>query len=292
MRAWQRDVEPSTSCRTAHRRPRQDAGRGQAVPGRGDLGTEGALFHSERSRHPMKFQIARFLIRLLYRLIARIQVVGTENIPAARGMVVVTNHIGRLDIGLPYVLVDRRDIIMLVAEKYRKMAIARLLAAAIDGVWVDRFNADLGAVRTCLRRLAQGGALVIAPEGTRSSTGNLQRARSGAGFLAAKAGAPIIPTAIRGTEDAIAKARLRRLRRVEVVVTFGEPFHPPPHPDLSARARLEALDDEIMCRIAALLPPDRRGVYAEHPRLHELIAADGSPGRSDHGFLVLGARGE
>jgi 1-acyl-sn-glycerol-3-phosphate acyltransferase len=225
----------------------------------------------------MSFRIARFLIRLFYRLVARIRVVGAENVPAVQGMVVVTNHIGRLDIGLPYRLVDRHDIIMLVAEKYREMAIVRVLAAAIDGIWVDRFNADFAAVRACLRRLAGGGVLVIAPEGTRSPTGNLQRARSGAGFLAAKAAVPIVPTAIRGTEDAVVKARLKRLRRVEVVVTFGQPFFLPPRPDLKAKARLQAFDDELMCRIAALLPPDRRGAYAEHPRLRELLAGDGSP---------------
>ncbi len=219
----------------------------------------------------MIFRIGRFLVRLLYRLIARIEVVGAEHIPAAGGIVAVTNHVGRLDVGLPYYLVDRADIIIIVAEKYRKYAVARALAHAVDGIWVDRFNADLTAVRTCLRRLANGGALVIAPEGTRSATGNLIRARSGASFLAAKSGVPIVPVAIRGTEDAVVKAHLKQLRRLEIVVRIGTPFHLPPRADLRARARLEAFDDEIMCRIAALLPADRRGAYAEHPRLRELL---------------------
>jgi len=60
-------------------------------------------------------------------------------------MVAVTNHVGRLDAGMPYCLIDRADIIMLVAEKYREVAIFRWLARALDGVWVDRFNADLAA---------------------------------------------------------------------------------------------------------------------------------------------------
>jgi 1-acyl-sn-glycerol-3-phosphate acyltransferase len=222
----------------------------------------------------MRFHIARFWIRLFYRLIARIEVIGAENMPSAGGMVAVTNHVGRLDAGLPYCLVDREDIILFVAEKYRRSAFFRMLTAAIDGIWVDRFNADLAAVRTALRRLKRGGALVIAPEGTRSPTGNLQRAQSGAGFLAAKSGVPIVPTAIRGTEDSQVKARLRRLHRLDIVVAFGKPFHLPDRPDLKAQARLEAFDDEIMCRIAALLPADRRGAYSEHPRLQELLSHD------------------
>jgi 1-acyl-sn-glycerol-3-phosphate acyltransferase len=220
----------------------------------------------------MTYRLARFLIRLVFRLITRVKVMGAEHIPASGGMVAVTNHVGRLDAGLPYCLIDREDIIMLVAEKYRQVAVWRWLAGALDGVWVDRFNADLAAVRACLRRLKAGGVLVIAPEGTRSPTGSLLPARSGAGFLAARSGMPILPTAVTGTEDAVVKARLKRLRRLEVQVRFGAAFLLPARPDLDPRARLQAHDDEIMCRIAALLPPERRGAYAEHPRLKELLA--------------------
>ncbi len=221
----------------------------------------------------MRFKIARFLIRLLYRLLTTIQVIGEENIPPEGGIVAVTNHVGRLDPGLVYYLVDRQDIIMLVAEKYRQVAIFRWLTAALDGVWVDRFGADLTALRICLRRLKRGGVLVIAPEGTRSPSGALMTARSGAGYLAAKSGVPIVPTAIVGTEDSVAKARLRRLRRVQVVVRFGVPFRLAASPGLDPAAQLAAYDDEIMCRIAALLPPERRGAYAEHPRLKELLVS-------------------
>jgi 1-acyl-sn-glycerol-3-phosphate acyltransferase len=222
----------------------------------------------------MKFKITRALIRLLFRLITRIDVDGMENVPPSGGLVAVTNHIGRLDPGLPYVLIDRDDIIMLVAEKYREVMVFRWLTWAIDGIWVDRFNADFNAVRKSLRRLKAGGMLVIAPEGTRSPSGELIRARSGAGYLAMKSGAPILPAAITGTEDAIVKARLRSLRRVHVHVRFGEVFQLPTPAHTDRERALDTYDDEIMCRIASLLPAERRGVYAEHPRLKELLAAD------------------
>jgi 1-acyl-sn-glycerol-3-phosphate acyltransferase len=225
----------------------------------------------------MTFRITRWLVRLLYRLIARIEIVGQEHIPASGGIVAVTNHLGRLDPGLAYCLLDRDDIIMLVAEKYREVAIFRWLTQALDGIWVDRFNADMSAVRTCLKRLRQGGVMVIAPEGTRSPTGGLIQARSGAGYLAAKSGAPIVPVAITGTEDAVVKTQLRRLRRVDIRVRFGQPFRLPPVPADEREKALQGYDDEIMCRIAALLPPEHRGVYAEHPRLKQILAAGASP---------------
>jgi 1-acyl-sn-glycerol-3-phosphate acyltransferase len=224
----------------------------------------------------MTFRITRWLVRLLYRLIARIEIVGQEHIPVSGGVVAVTNHLGRLDPGLAYCLLDRDDIIMLVAEKYRKVAIFRWLTQALDGIFVDRFNADINAVRTCLKRLRQGGVMIIAPEGTRSPTGALIQARSGAGYLGAKSGAPIVPVAITGTEDAVVKAQLKRLRRVAIRVHFGQVFRLPPVPGDEREKALQGYDDEIMCRIAALLPPERRGVYAEHPRLKQILAAGGS----------------
>jgi 1-acyl-sn-glycerol-3-phosphate acyltransferase len=222
----------------------------------------------------MKFRITRALIRALYRLISRIEVEGMEHVPSTGGLIAVTNHIGRLDPGLAYVLMDRDDIIMLVAEKYREIAISRWLTWAIDGIWVDRFNADFNAVRICLRRLKRGGMMIIAPEGTRSPTGSLIKARSGAGYLAMKSGVPILPAAVTGTEDAEVKARLRRLQRIDIHVRFGEAFHLKPLAGVERDQALDAYDDEIMCRIASLLPPERRGVYADHPRLKELLASN------------------
>ncbi len=219
----------------------------------------------------MGYRIARWVILLIVRLVARLDVYGMERIPTSGGFVVATNHIGRLDPLLAYYFLDREDIIMLVAEKYQKIGLARWFVRQLDGIWVDRFNADFGAVREALKRLRKGGALVIAPEGTRSPTGALIEGQPGLAYLAAKSSMPIYPVVLTGSRDKEAYALLRRLRRVQVRVQVGEPFTLPP---LKGKQRVETLaqyTDEIMCRIAALLPPDYRGVYTDHPRLHELL---------------------
>lgn len=224
----------------------------------------------------MSYTRTRLLIRLIVRALARVTIEGAEHIPPTGGYVAVTNHVGRLDAALPFVLVDREDVIMLVAEKYRKVAVTRWIANGVNGIWVDRFGADMTAVRHALKRLRAGGVLVIAPEGTRSATGCLIPARSGAGFIAAKSGMPVLPTALVGSEDATVKRSLRRLRRAHVTVRFGPCFTIAARPDLSGEDRLAAYDDEVMCRIAALLPASRRGAYADSPRLAELLAAPGA----------------
>jgi 1-acyl-sn-glycerol-3-phosphate acyltransferase len=219
-------------------------------------------------------RIAHFIANLILRLTSRLIVNGIENVPFQDSFVMASNHIGRLDAILIYAFTRRRDVIMLAAEKYRKTPLISWLARQLDVVWVDRFNADFSAVRETLNRLKKGGVLVLAPEGTRSSDGKLQPGRAGASYLAAKAGVPILPVALIGSDDEIVKRNLRRLKRTTIIATVGPAFTLPPLRGKDRDALLAQYTDEIMCQIAALLPPERRGAYADHPRLLELLAQE------------------
>lgn len=232
---------------------------------------------SYRMNRDIGYRITIFIARLIIRLTTRLEIHGLENIPAVGSYVIASNHLGRLDPVLIYYVSGRRDIIMLVAEKYGKYRLIRWFVKQLDGIFVDRFGADFGAVREALSRLRKGGVLVLAPEGTRSKTGALIEGKPGVSYMAAKAEAPIIPVAIIGTEDAHVVANLKRMQRPVVVARAGKSFRLPP---LKGKDRDQALleyTDEIMCRIATLLPPGYRGVYAEHPRLMELLADQAEP---------------
>ena len=113
--------------------------------------------------------------------------------------------------------------------------------------------------------------MVLAPEGTRSQSGALLEGRPGASYLATKANVPIIPVALMGTEDWLVKSQITRLRRSKVIIKVGKPFTLPPIKGEYRENSLQDHTDEIMLRIAALLPPAYRGVYANHPRLHEFL---------------------
>jgi 1-acyl-sn-glycerol-3-phosphate acyltransferase len=217
-------------------------------------------------------KIFRFIIRLILNLIARVKITGFDHLPQDRGFVIAANHTGRLDAAFPYYLLERPDIIVMVAEKYQKYAFTRWLTKVVNGIFIDRYNADVGALRQTLRRLQSGGILALAPEGTRSKSGNLIEAKPGGIFLAWKAGVPILPAAITGAEDAVVKDRLKHFRRLDIKAVAGQPFTLPPVKGQDRDAAMQEYTDEVMCRIAALLPEERRGVYAEHPRLKEILA--------------------
>jgi 1-acyl-sn-glycerol-3-phosphate acyltransferase len=219
------------------------------------------------------YRFACFLARLVVQLATRLEIQGLENLPESGSFVIASNHLGRLDPAMAYCILNQKDIIMLVAEKYREIPLVPWLVKLLDGIWVDRFNADMGAVRQALARLRKGGVLVLAPEGTRSKTGGLVRGWPGAGYLATKAGVPIVPVALVGTEDKAVVSNLRRLRRSPVLACAGKPFTLPAVPHKEREAVLEAYTDEIMCHIAALLPTSYRGVYSDHPRLIELLSS-------------------
>lgn len=225
----------------------------------------------------MVLKVIRFVARLILYLIARVEIIDMDKIPNSGGCVAVANHIGRLDAMLAIILAERDDIIMLIAEKYQKYAIWRWAARKVDAIWLNRFETDFHALREAYKRLQAGGMLTMAPEGTRSPSKTLDYGKPGATYLAAKAGVPIVPVAFTGTGDEEVISRLKRLRRLHITIRVGDPFMLPPMDRRNRDAYLREQTDEIMCRIAALLPPEYRGVYEDHPCLQELAHTQRQP---------------
>jgi len=218
----------------------------------------------------MKYKTLRAIVRFIMSLITEIELKGIDQIPAGN-VIAASNHLGRLDTAVLLCVLDREDIIMPVAEKYKNHPIFGPIGRAANAIWLNRFEADYGALRQILNRMKAGGLFVIAPEGTRSKTEALQNGKMGVAFLASKSGYPVIPVALTGTEDRGVIANLKRLRRSKITVTVSAPFYIEIPRGRDRDEALRETTDEIMCRIAALLPEKYRGVYAEHPRLQELL---------------------
>ncbi|MCL4804674.1 MAG: 1-acyl-sn-glycerol-3-phosphate acyltransferase [Anaerolineae bacterium] len=227
------------------------------------------------SKHTF-LRIVRAIASVVLAIIARIEIIGEVDYQTG-GFIIVGNHVGRLEAFLVILLAKRDDVVLILAEKYKKYAFWRYVARKVDGIWVNRFDADFAALRAVLKRLENGEVLAVAPEGTRSPTATLLPGKPGAAYLAAKSGLPVIPIGVVGTEDQVVKHRLKRFQRLDITARIGVPYTLPPMPRQGRDEWLQAQTDDMMCRIAALLPPDHRGVYADHPRLLELLRENGSP---------------
>jgi len=212
-----------------------------------------------------------FLNNAIINSVCHLEIVGEEKIPKDGGCIFAANHLGRLDAFLVYYVIKRDDIILTVAEKYKKYAVFRAAAKAMDATWIDRFSSDFGALRQVYRRLCSGGVLAIAPEGTRSKTGSLIQGKPGAAYLGSKTQLPIYPVALSGTEDNLIKKNLRGFKKSYIKVIIGDPIILPNLPRKNRSKFLERYTAELMCQIAAQLPPEFQGYYQEHPLLFELL---------------------
>jgi len=213
----------------------------------------------------------RWLIHFVLKVITKINVTGYENLPPKNGFVIAVNHLGILDAPMAYYALDNWNLFIPVAEKWEESPFLRWLGKHLNFIFVNRFKPDLKAMREMIKRMENGQTLVIAPEGTRARDEKMAQGKPGAAYLASKMGWEIVPVAISGTEDRLFFGNLKHLRRTSIKIVAGESFMLPPFPKENRDEVLQKYADEIMCRIAVMLPEKNRGYYSEHPRLRELL---------------------
>lgn len=217
----------------------------------------------------MGSRFLRWIFGALSALLIRREVEGWENLPAQGPYILAMNHLSIFDAPVVFGLLGSEDTTGWAAEKYEHHPIFGALLRMGRGIFIQRGEVDRKALQAAVQWLKAGRIFGLAPEGTRSKTGALMRGKVGVVYLAQEADVPVVPAAVMGTEEV--GGMLKRLRRARVVVRFGRPFRLAPLEDRRSSS-LRAQADEVMCRIAALLLPKYRGVYADRPRVKELLS--------------------
>lgn len=214
-------------------------------------------------------KVIQSLCRVI-RALVKLEVVGAENVPETGGFVLATSHISRLDTPFLMVATSRTNVIPMVAHDYKKTPLIGWFLEKMGVIWINREGYDFQAFREASSFLKKGWIVGLAPEGTRSKTGALMEGKPGAALLALKSKAKIIPAAVIGSADM--KKWFLKLKKMRVTVMLGEPFDLPQIKEgPKEKDRLEMATTEIMCHIALLLPEERRGFYANHPRFKVLL---------------------
>ncbi len=217
----------------------------------------------EHARYAVRRRVLRALLRAIgFTLLAKLDSVeGLENVPRRGPALLLINHIAFIDPIVVMHVVPRQIVPMAKIEVY-DYPLVGILPRLWGVIPVRRGEVDRRALRMAMQVLHAGELVLIAPEGTRSPA--LQRAKEGIAFIAARTGVPIVPVALEGTEGFPALRGMSRWRRPGAQVRFGKPFRfkevPGGRPN---RAQLRQMTDEAMCVLARMLPPHRRGVYAD-----------------------------
>jgi 1-acyl-sn-glycerol-3-phosphate acyltransferase len=206
------------------------------------------------------YRLWRVAVRFLLRLLSRFEVEGLEYVPAEGPFLLITNHLHWLDPPVIMAAFPYRAYVF-AAAKWEKNIVLAPIFRSMDAIFVRRGEVDRKALREALAVLEGDGVLGLAPEGTRSKTGAMQQGRSGAAYMAYRAGVPLVPVAITGQEKVFPS--LWRFRRARVRAVFAPPFAPPKVKGKASAADVHAFSEDIMYHLAALLPPEYRGVYSD-----------------------------
>ncbi len=206
----------------------------------------------------------RWLMRALTRtyLVGLFNMAGVENVPRTGPLIVCPNHSATLDPPMVPAFLPRSDSWSMAKSEFFKRGFLTWLFRSYHAFPVVRHSADRTALRTAFEILNSRHALIIYPEGTRVESGVLAQPEPGAGFIAQKAGCPVVPVGLTGTRECLPKGAWWP-RRTRVSVTFGKPFIVlSKRPDGTKITREEA-SDAIMLEIAELLPEHQRGAFRD-----------------------------
>ena len=221
----------------------------------------------------MLYAILKPLTMLLSRLFFGLRSRGREHVPAAGPVLFVANHASFLDPPLVGSASPRPLSFLAKAELFGIPLFGGLIRR-LNAHPLRREGADAGALRTALRVLRSGGALLVFPEGTRGEEGKLGPAKVGAGMLAVLGGAPVIPVYISGSGRAWPRGR-RFPRPARVTVTFGPPLSVRVGERVTRKDDYEAASRQMMTAIAGLRDSASSGDSRAAIARDERRAADG-----------------
>jgi 1-acyl-sn-glycerol-3-phosphate acyltransferase len=172
------------------------------------------------------YQIVRFLIWLVAKLFWRISFEGLDNVPDTGPFVLAPVHRSFIDFGLVSAVTRRRMGYMGKESLWKNKALGSFITM-LGAYPVNRGAPDREALRRTLDLLEKGEPLVLFPEGTRRSGPVVEHLHEGAAFVASRAGVPLVPVGIGGSERALPKGKgLPRPVKIHVIV--GPPISPVP----------------------------------------------------------------
>ena len=171
------------------------------------------------------YAVARGLVELVCRVYWRVEIRDHDKLPRSGAYVIAPVHRSNIDTLLAGCL-TRRRIRFMGKDSLWKYRWSGALFSSLGAFPVHRGTPDREALRRCEEAVRAGEPVVLFPEGTRQSGPRLHPLFEGAAFVAARAGVPVVPVGIGGSEWAMPKGS-KRISPVKVVMVVGDPIHPP-----------------------------------------------------------------
>jgi len=207
----------------------------------------------------MVYKIVAAIVKFVTGILCQIDAPDIHKIPEHGPLIVISNHTGQLEVAVFFGHLQPRPMTGWAKMEAWDNAFLNWLFNLWGLIPVRRGEGDTSALRKAIKALDTGYIFGIAPEGTRNKTGKLNRARPGAVMLAVHSGAPIVPVAHWGGENFL--KNLPHLKRTDFHIRVGEPFRLKLNGVKVTREIRQQIADEMMIRLAELLPIEYRGAY-------------------------------
>jgi 1-acyl-sn-glycerol-3-phosphate acyltransferase len=170
------------------------------------------------------YAFVRGLVAIVCRLLFRLEIEGKDRIPATGSFVLAPVHRSNVDFAIA-ACTTRRRMRFMAKDSLWKVPLLGPFVAALGAYPVKRGTADREALRRTLDVIAAGEPVVVFPEGTRRAGPVIEDLFEGPAYVASRAGIPIVPVGIGGSEAAMPKGS-KMIRPVKVHVIVGEPLWP------------------------------------------------------------------
>lgn len=223
-----------------------------------------AEFIARQPEYDKKRRILYPLLRAILPVICKVETTGLENIPTEGKTCIMINHISYLDPIVATYAIPFRYVISLSKIENFNIPVISWFLNQWGGYSINRGEIDRKALMQTIELMKSGQLVLMAPEGTRHPEG-LAEAKDGLAYVASKADAVIVPTAVCGAHDW--KTRLKRFRRAYAHITFGKPFRFKTYGRKRIpRDELSQMIKEAMYQLALTIPDEYRefrGVYSD-----------------------------
>jgi 1-acyl-sn-glycerol-3-phosphate acyltransferase len=210
-------------------------------------------------------RIGNVIIKGLLHISCKLDIKELQKIPEKGPMIILANHISFMEAPILYLFMQPRRTIALGKIELWESSASRTLMNWWECIPVRRGEIDMKSIKECFSVLDKGDILCIAPEGTRSPEGTLNRGQAGTSFIAIKKQVPMLPVIHIGLENF--SKNIKRLKRTPVKIRVGKPFTLILEKKRFNSDERQEITDEIMRRMAVLLPVENQGYYADTLKL-------------------------
>lgn len=205
------------------------------------------------------FKLMNRILRFIFQIICRINPEDFKKVPVEGPLILVGNHINFLEVPVFLPHIDHPNVIGIAKRETWKNPLFNFLFNQWGIIPIDRGMVDREAFRLTEEALKQGKVIAMSPEGTRSKDGRLLQGKPGVVAIAVRSGSPLLPIAFYGYENFW--QNFKRFKKTDFNIVVGKPFRLNLNGHALSRDVRQEVVDEIMIKIAELLPEKYRGYY-------------------------------